>query len=115
LSIATGDDPKRRWLEVDKALRELADPERECSQVVRLLNRFFDRDEEKGVVLDLWVTHRYDGSYYALCRGSRHVASSELEILAAKLRSDLAEAFRSSIRSRHPLQVGGMRQNSDSE
>jgi len=80
--------------DVDKALRELADPERaSASQVVRLLNRFFDRDEEKGVVLDLWVTHRYDARTTRYAAARWHVASSELEILAPKLRSDLAEAF----------------------
>jgi hypothetical protein len=80
--------------EVDKALRELADAERASTpQVVRLLNRFFDRDEEKGVVLDLWVTHRYDARPTRYAAARWHVASSELEILVPRLRADLAEAF----------------------
>jgi len=80
--------------EVDKTLRELADPDRaSAASVVRLLNRFYDRDEESGVVLYLWVTHRYDARPTRYAAARWHVAASELEILTPRLRSDLAEAF----------------------
>jgi hypothetical protein len=63
------------------------------SKVVRLLNRFYDRDEERGEGLYLWVTHRYDARRTRFAASRWHIPTTDLEVLAPKLRRDLAEAF----------------------
>jgi Domain of unknown function (DUF4338) len=80
--------------DVDKLLRDLTDPERSApSTLVRLLNRSFKRDEETGVVLYLWVTHRYDARQTRYAASRWHVPANELQIMIPRLRPDIAEAF----------------------
>lgn len=61
-------------------------------RLVRLLNRFFDRDESQDRLF-LWVTHRFDAqpNRYAACFSSIPVEG--LEILLPKLRPEVADAF----------------------
>ncbi|MCA9607806.1 MAG: DUF4338 domain-containing protein [Myxococcales bacterium] len=80
--------------QVDNELRELLEGGTSATRrCVRLLNRFFDRDEERSEILYLWMTHRYDADV------SRHAAAvlpvpvSQLELIVPRLRPSLRGAF----------------------
>jgi hypothetical protein len=80
--------------DVEKMLRDLVDLSGvNPSRVVRLLNRFYNRGEERSEGLHLWVTHRYDARPSRFAAARWHVSTNDLEILVPKLRPDLAEAF----------------------
>jgi hypothetical protein len=80
--------------EVDRLLREVVDSaSANVSKTVRLLNRFYDRGDDRSEVLYLWVTHRYDARPSRFAAARWQVPINELEILVPTLRRDLAEAF----------------------
>lgn len=62
-------------------------------ELVRLLNRFFDRDEQNSGLLRLWVSHRYDARPSRFAASAREVATARLEVRVPTLRPDVAEAF----------------------
>lgn len=62
-------------------------------KVVRLLNRFYDKNDERSDVLHLWVTHRFDAQPSRFAASSVSVARNELEILVPTLRQELSQAF----------------------
>jgi hypothetical protein len=79
--------------EDERFLRDVVDRKRSVREVVRLLNRFFDRDEARGDLLHLWSSHRYDARPSRYAASFMSVPASELELLVPQLRADLAEAF----------------------
>jgi hypothetical protein len=62
-------------------------------KVVRLLNRFYDRDEDRSDLLHLWVTHRYDAQSSRFGASFASLASTDLEMLVPSLRPETAAAF----------------------
>ena len=62
-------------------------------KVVRLLNRFYDRDEERSDLLYLWTTHRYDAHPTRFAASCASVAGSQLRLLVPSLLPDVAPAF----------------------
>ena len=67
---------------VHRILRDVLDPSRAtAARVVRLLNRFYDRDEERGEGLHLWVTHRYDVRATRFAAARWYVPTNELRDL----------------------------------
>lgn len=79
---------------VDKALQHILKGGRAAvSSTVRLLNRFYDRGEERGEVLHLWVTHRYDAQSCRYAAASATIPANELELLIPSLHPDLKDAF----------------------
>jgi hypothetical protein len=62
-------------------------------KVVRLLNHFYDKDEERSDLLHLWVTHRYDAQPSRFAASSVSVPSAELEMLTPLLRPEISDAF----------------------
>jgi len=75
----------------ERVLRESS--ELGTEHIVRRLNRFFDRHEDRGDSLFLWTTHRYDA------RATRYAATlwtlpaSRLEILRPTVVTHLKDAF----------------------
>jgi len=71
----------------------LQEPGRGLLKLVRLLNQFYDRDDDRTDTLVLWTTHRFDArpNRYAAARWS--IPTSELEILLPQLPTELAQAF----------------------
>jgi hypothetical protein len=61
--------------------------------VVRMLNRFYDKDEEQDDVLFLWVTHRYDARTSRYAASAVSVPTSTLEVAVPTLPPLLAQAF----------------------
>lgn len=79
---------------VDRALNEvLAGGQRAVNSLVRLLNRFFDRDEERSDLLYLWVSHRFDAQPSRFAAASQAIGRNDLEVITLSLRADLAQAF----------------------
>ncbi len=79
---------------VDKMLMELLDPNRtSATQVVRLLNRFFDRNENRGDSLYLWTSHRYDARPNRFAAHLWSVPSAQLEVAIPRLPAHLESAF----------------------
>jgi hypothetical protein len=62
-------------------------------KVVRLLNHFYDRDEDRSDLLYLWVTHRYDAQSSRFGASCASLASTELEMLVPSLRPEISAAF----------------------
>jgi hypothetical protein len=62
-------------------------------RIVRLLNHFFDRDEDRSDLLYLWVTHRFDAQSNRFGASCASVASTDLEMLVPALRPEIAPAF----------------------
>jgi hypothetical protein len=62
-------------------------------KVVRLLNHFYDRDEDRSDLLYLWVTHRYDAQPSRFGASCASLASTDLEMLVPALRPEIAPAF----------------------
>jgi hypothetical protein len=62
-------------------------------KVVRLLNHFYDRDEDRNDLLYLWVTHRYDAQPSRFGATCASLASTDLEMLVPALRPEIAPAF----------------------
>lgn len=61
--------------------------------LVRMLNRFFDKDEERDDALFLWVTHRYDARASRYAAFAVSVLASSLEIAVPTLPHRIARAF----------------------
>lgn len=79
---------------VDNELRELLDGgTRATRRCVRLLNRFFDRDEERTEILYLWMTHRYDADVPRHAAAVLPLPVSNLRLLVPQLRPSLRDAF----------------------
>ena len=79
---------------VDRALNDvLLGGRRSVATLVRLLNRFFDRDEDRTDLLYLWVTHRFDAQPSRFAAASQSTGSNDLEVVVPALRADLAKAF----------------------
>lgn len=80
--------------QVDNELRDLLEggtgATRRC---VRLINRFFDRDEERSEILYLWMTHRYDADVPRYAAAVLPVPVSQLELIVPRLRPTLQTAF----------------------
>lgn len=79
--------------QAERALLEMVRRDRGAKELVGLLNRFFDRDEEDGAVLRLWVTHRYDARPTRFAASANDVATSLLEVRVPALRPSVADAF----------------------
>jgi hypothetical protein len=80
--------------EVDRLLLELLDTRRSsASRIVRLLNRFFDRDETRGDSLYLWTSHRYDARPNRFAAHLWSVPAARLEVAVPRLPPELVEAF----------------------
>lgn len=77
----------------EKLFRTLIEGKSTAVALVRLLNKFFDRDEKSGDVLYLWTTHRYDARPNRYAASSLTIPASSLEIAIPHLRGNLAEAF----------------------
>jgi Druantia protein DruA len=71
----------------------LQEPGRGLLKLVRLLNQFYDQDDDRTDALVLWTTHRFDArpNRYAAARWS--IPTSELEILLPRLPTELEQAF----------------------
>jgi hypothetical protein len=65
----------------------------QARSVVRMLNRFFDKDEEQDDLLILWVSHRYDARSSRYAASAVAVPTNSLEIAVPQLPRDLANAF----------------------
>jgi hypothetical protein len=63
------------------------------SGLVRLLNRFFDRDDERDDALFLWVSHRYDARSSRYAAAGVSVPTQELEVVIPTLPAYMVEAF----------------------
>lgn len=87
LLAATGNAVDQQFVSVVESSRPSA------ARLVRLLNRFFDRDDERDEELRLWVTHRYDARISRYAATAVSVPSSELEVAVPALPSDLRGAF----------------------
>jgi hypothetical protein len=80
--------------EADQTFVNLIDTSKpRAATVVRLLNRFFDRDEERDDVLFLWTTHRYDARSSRYAAAAVTVPTNSLEIVTPSLPDELAGAF----------------------
>ncbi|MCC6875743.1 MAG: hypothetical protein IT378_15660, partial [Sandaracinaceae bacterium] len=80
--------------QVDNELRDLLKGSGGAvRRVVRLLNRYFDRDEENTELLYLWMTHRYDAGAPRHAAAMWPIPSARLELLVPKLRPSLRAAF----------------------
>ncbi|HLL01303.1 MAG TPA: Druantia anti-phage system protein DruA [Myxococcaceae bacterium] len=77
----------------EKLFRALTEGRSSVTALVRLLNKFFDRNEKSGDVLYLWTTHRYDARPNRYAASSLTIAASSLEIAIPQLRAGLADAF----------------------
>lgn len=79
---------------IDRTLAEImqAGPSA-VRKVVRLLNHFYDRDEDRNDLLYLWVTHRYDAQASRFGASCASLASTDLEMLVPALRPEIASAF----------------------
>lgn len=75
-----------------------------AKDLVRLLNRFFDRDDNTNSTMRLWVSHRYDARPSRYAASARDVATSQLEIRLPFLRPEVATAFED-FKSDHVLLV----------
>jgi hypothetical protein len=79
---------------VDQELRQVMEPgTKAVRRLIRMLNRFFDRGEDNGSVLHLWMTHRYDAHPARFAAAAAEVHWDRLEILLPRLRPGLDEAF----------------------
>ncbi len=79
--------------QAEKMLLALVARNQGPKDLVRLLNRFFDRDENSGDLLRLWVAHRYDARPSRFAASSSVVATAQLEVRVPCLRPDVSEAF----------------------
>lgn len=80
--------------QVDNELRELLEGGTSATRrCVRLINRFFDRDEERSEILYLWMTHRYDADVPRHAAAVLPVPVSQLELIVPRLRPSLRGAF----------------------
>lgn len=77
----------------ERYLLDLLNRKSGAKELVRLLNRFFDRDEQVSSVLRLWVSHRYDARPSRYAASSREVATNLLEVRIPGVRPDVADAF----------------------
>lgn len=79
---------------IDREMQELLRPGQSAvRKVVRLVNRFFDRDDEEKDMLRLWVTHRYDAGAPRYAASAASTPASDLELLVPRLHSNIAAAF----------------------
>ena len=80
---------------VDRVMSDLlsGSARRSVTTLIRLLNRFFDRSDNRGDTLQLWVTHRFDAQASRFAAASQSVAATDFEVLVPKLRPELNDAF----------------------
>ncbi len=79
--------------QAERMLIDLVNRKQGPKEVVRLLNRFFDRDDSSGGLLRLWTSHRYDARPSRYAASASEVATSQLEVRVPTLRSSVATAF----------------------
>jgi hypothetical protein len=78
---------------VDRLLLTLLSGDRPTPRIVRLLNRFFDRDEDRDDVLFLWASHRYDARANRYAAAAAAVPVGKLEVVVPALPPELGKAF----------------------
>lgn len=79
---------------VDRELQELVKAgQAAVRRVTRLINRFFDRDDNEQGLLRLWVTHRYDAGVSRYAAAAAWAPTTDLEILVPRLHPDIEPAF----------------------
>lgn len=80
--------------QVDNELRTLLEGGTSAARrCVKLINRFFDRDEDTTEILYLWMTHRYDADVPRHAAAVLPMPVSQLELLVPTLRLPLGDAF----------------------
>ncbi len=86
-------DLDRAGSETDQQFRDLLKPTPSVRNLVRSLNRFFDRRDDADDTLHLWLTHRYDAraSRYAAARWA--MSARRLRIIQPRLPAAMQAAF----------------------
>jgi hypothetical protein len=88
-SLLAANDPVDRFL-----LDVLRAPDpTNIKRILRLINRFFDRDDQTSEHLHLWMVHRYDARPAHHAASANTVHHKEFELLVPKLRGELEAAF----------------------
>lgn len=79
---------------VDRELQELLKTGQSAvRRVTKLINRFFDRDDNEQGLLRLWVTHRYDAGSSRYAAAAAWAPTTDLEILVPRLHPGIEAAF----------------------
>ncbi len=79
--------------EAERSLSSLISRQSQARDVVRLLNKFFDKDDSTNVTLRLWHSHRYDARPSRYSASAADVPSQQLEIRVPQPRALVKAAF----------------------
>jgi hypothetical protein len=79
---------------IDRMMQSVLKPSgASLRQLIRLLNRSFDRDETTTDLLHLWACHRYDAQASRFAAALLSVPTGDLELLAPRLPARVSKAF----------------------
>lgn len=63
------------------------------AKLIRLLNRFFDRDEERDDSLFIWASHRYDARPSRYAAAAITIPADQFEVAVPTLSAEMQHAF----------------------